>query len=397
MSRPDEGRIHAWLDGELDAAESARVEMLVREDPEWGAAAANARGFIAASARIVGALDHVPPHVIPKPAPSPTNVTPLGAARTSHSASRGAPWWAMRAAALLAIVVGTAVVVRRTPEGTGVGNVRDQAKTTMAGEPTSTVAEPTAAATPQAIASPAGEQKKDKGGAGQPPEALAAPASVAANEIDGQLRRTLGDAPQKLSVRNAPAAAPAPLVASALRDRLDERRTAFADSAGTTAAMGRVQAEQTSSDLKKDAAPALKANVAGLSSVVTTGMASGAGANLGANASTRTTAAFSSSADVSDPVTAKLLEACYLEPPGSGTTSILHRVSRIDDTTALTGASLGSRSEVSAARARQAPAAIAASASAAAARLKVRGDTLFVASTATATRIALKVNCQPPE
>ncbi len=102
MQHPDEGLIHAWLDGELDAAEAARVEGLVASDPAWGAAAAEARGLIAASSRIVGNLDHVPANVIPaRPAP----------------VRRGAPKWVWRAAAVLALMAGSAVVLERgTPE-----------------------------------------------------------------------------------------------------------------------------------------------------------------------------------------------------------------------------------------------------------------------------------------
>ena len=96
MPHPDEGLIHAWLDGELDPAEAARVEALVASDAEWAAAAAEARGLIAASARIVGTLDRVPANVIPK-AP---------AARQT-----GRPWvW--RAAAVLAVMAGSAVVLK---------------------------------------------------------------------------------------------------------------------------------------------------------------------------------------------------------------------------------------------------------------------------------------------
>lgn len=64
--RPDEALIHAWLDGELGAEEAARVERLVAEDAEWGAAAAEARGLVAASTRILGALDVVAGDVIPR-------------------------------------------------------------------------------------------------------------------------------------------------------------------------------------------------------------------------------------------------------------------------------------------------------------------------------------------
>lgn len=97
MSHPDEGLIHAWLDGELDAAEAARVAALVETDAEWAAAAAEARGLIAASARIVGALDHVPANVVPKATPA-------------KPASRR---WAWRAAAVLALMAGSAVVLER--------------------------------------------------------------------------------------------------------------------------------------------------------------------------------------------------------------------------------------------------------------------------------------------
>lgn len=99
MPRPDEGMIHAWLDGELDAAEAARVERLVAEDAEWAAAAAEARGLIAASSRIVSALDVVPAGVVP------------AGVKAGGSRPRSAvrPW--MRMAAGVVLVVGTASVV----------------------------------------------------------------------------------------------------------------------------------------------------------------------------------------------------------------------------------------------------------------------------------------------
>src|SRR3990172_4769402 len=104
MPHPDEGLIHAWLDGELDAAESARIEALVRSDPEWAAAAAEARGLAAASARIIAALDDVGGTSRPGEATAPAGMAPR----------RRRPWWMMRAAALLVVVAGTAIVLRRT-------------------------------------------------------------------------------------------------------------------------------------------------------------------------------------------------------------------------------------------------------------------------------------------
>jgi hypothetical protein len=102
MPHPDEGLIHAWLDGELDAAEAARVEALVASDPAWAAAAADARGLIAASARIVGSLDRVPANVIPAAPPAPAR------------APRRNPRWMLRAAAAVVLIGGSAVVLNRS-------------------------------------------------------------------------------------------------------------------------------------------------------------------------------------------------------------------------------------------------------------------------------------------
>ena len=60
MQHLDEGTIHAWLDGELSADEAARAEAHVAACATCGDAVAEARGFIAASSRILTALDNVP-------------------------------------------------------------------------------------------------------------------------------------------------------------------------------------------------------------------------------------------------------------------------------------------------------------------------------------------------
>jgi len=101
MSRPDEGLIHQWLDGECTPEESARLERLVATDAEWAAAVAEARGLIAASSRILGALDAVP------------HAKPAGGKAAPAVARRGfrvAPW--MGVAAGLVLVAGTAYVLR---------------------------------------------------------------------------------------------------------------------------------------------------------------------------------------------------------------------------------------------------------------------------------------------
>src|SRR5215208_4805595 len=98
MQHPDEGTIHAWIDGELSADEAAALEGHLAECHECSALVAEARGLVAASSRIVSALDIVPGDVIPKATP------------------RRRPWYAstqLRAAAALVVVAGASLVVMR--------------------------------------------------------------------------------------------------------------------------------------------------------------------------------------------------------------------------------------------------------------------------------------------
>jgi anti-sigma factor RsiW len=96
MQHLDEGTIHSWLDGALSAEEAARVEAHVVECPQCATAVAEARGFIAASSRILTALDHVPGGVVPAALP----------VRWYNRAA----WRA--AAAVLVVAVGSLVVIR---------------------------------------------------------------------------------------------------------------------------------------------------------------------------------------------------------------------------------------------------------------------------------------------
>ena len=70
MQHLDEGTIHSWLDGALSADEAARAEAHAKECQQCAAAVAEARGFIAASSRILTALDNAPRGVIPAAAPA---------------------------------------------------------------------------------------------------------------------------------------------------------------------------------------------------------------------------------------------------------------------------------------------------------------------------------------
>jgi len=102
MPHPDEGLIHAWLDGQLPPDEAARVERLVATDPAWAEAVAEARGLVAASSRILAALDHVPAGVIPQ--------------GTASRPARRLPWWTKAAAAVVLVVGGSVVVMQRAPD-----------------------------------------------------------------------------------------------------------------------------------------------------------------------------------------------------------------------------------------------------------------------------------------
>ena len=96
MQHLDEGTIHSWLDGALGPEEAARVDAHVKECPQCAAAVAEARGFIAASSRILTALDNAPRGVIPAAAPK-RRIDPLV--------------WRI-AAALLVVAGGTLIVVQ---------------------------------------------------------------------------------------------------------------------------------------------------------------------------------------------------------------------------------------------------------------------------------------------
>jgi hypothetical protein len=99
MQHPDEGTIHAWLDGALSDEEAAAIELHVSECEECASSVAEARGLIAASSRIVSALDVVPRGVIPAAKP------------------RRAVWYTntqLRAAAAVIIVAGASLLLVRT-------------------------------------------------------------------------------------------------------------------------------------------------------------------------------------------------------------------------------------------------------------------------------------------
>lgn len=107
----DEGTIHAWLDGELPAAEAAALEAHVAACATCAAAVAEARGLVAASSRILGALDDVPAGVTPAIVKAAT----AGTARARQRVWRYPQFAA--AAAVVILLAGSAVVYRQSGVG----------------------------------------------------------------------------------------------------------------------------------------------------------------------------------------------------------------------------------------------------------------------------------------
>lgn len=89
MNDIDEGTIHAWLDGAVDATQSREIESHVAQCATCSAAVAEARGLVAGASRILNALDDVPAGVTPKRASAPRRQW------------RAAPWVTGIAAALM--------------------------------------------------------------------------------------------------------------------------------------------------------------------------------------------------------------------------------------------------------------------------------------------------------
>lgn len=110
MQHPDEGTIHAWLDDELSADKGDELMAHVSDCPECAALVAEARGLVAASTRILTALDDVPGEVIPA---MPTDSLAPAIRRRWYDRTD------LRAAAAVLFVAGASlVVVRSTRDST---------------------------------------------------------------------------------------------------------------------------------------------------------------------------------------------------------------------------------------------------------------------------------------
>lgn len=192
MSRPDEGLIHTYLDGECTPDEAARIEALIASDPEWAAAVAEARGLVAASSRILSALDATPGGVLPagNRASGAVTSTVAGGAAAVRSGDR--PRFRLkawhRAAAVLVLVVGTSYAVNVARNGdlvdTPATNTQPAAKASEAGLQTEAAdASPPDAAAASAISPGETNRVSRAASSGAPAGAAPATATTAGSAV----------------------------------------------------------------------------------------------------------------------------------------------------------------------------------------------------------------------
>ncbi|MEO7102263.1 MAG: zf-HC2 domain-containing protein [Gemmatimonadaceae bacterium] len=165
-SHVDEGTMHAWLDGALSLDEARTVESHVANCAQCSAAAAEARGLIAASTRILSALDDVSANIIP-------------VAKDSSRAAALAPRrrWNARMygpiAAVALFAVGATLFLRRTPTLVPTSAQRQKVATVSVAPPVAKENLPVATAPQSPVAAPRSE-----------PVAHAAPTPLAAAAIE---------------------------------------------------------------------------------------------------------------------------------------------------------------------------------------------------------------------
>jgi hypothetical protein len=142
----DEGVVHAWLDGQLSGPDAARIEAHIAACAACAEMVAEARGFMAASSRILTGLDGVPARVVPQ------------------SRTRTRVWQVRAAAAVLIVALGAAAVLSdargrldQIRQDTGVPRqpVAASPAPALAKAADSEAATPAAAPSPSPAASPA--------------------------------------------------------------------------------------------------------------------------------------------------------------------------------------------------------------------------------------------------
>nr|MDQ6887847.1 zf-HC2 domain-containing protein [Gemmatimonadota bacterium] len=230
MQHPDEGTLHGWLDGALDAGEAARVEAHVASCAVCSSAVADARGFIAASSRILSALDDVPAGAIP-PARA-TVAAPSAAAASVRPLPRSLlarmPY-ARAAAAVVFLAAGTFAITRLVgPEAERAGRLTTAIPVVISPAP------PAAAVVSPAVAPPAAAPAAVQSGSLSPGRK----AAVARPETLGAPLSTLTDAAKPAAALSVPA--DSPRVASAVSP---SAAIGNAGSAGSAASAPRIAAQ----------------------------------------------------------------------------------------------------------------------------------------------------------
>ena len=121
-AHPTDGTIHTWIDGELDAAESARLAAHMGECAECSARVAEARGLVAGASRVVGMLD-ASPALLVRPESQPI-AQPIA---NTMASPRGSMWRTLRVtparaaiAAVLIVAVGIALTRQNVAVDAGV-------------------------------------------------------------------------------------------------------------------------------------------------------------------------------------------------------------------------------------------------------------------------------------
>ena len=132
MQHPDEGTIHAWLDGAVPETEARAIEAHVTTCAQCAGAVAEARGLMAASSRILSALDGVPGGVVPASSANPATHTAPSVPATTHAGRRRFGVYARIAATLAFATAGGITLAHVGDQGVRAGDVRDAASTAAA-------------------------------------------------------------------------------------------------------------------------------------------------------------------------------------------------------------------------------------------------------------------------
>jgi len=254
MNHLDEGTIHAWLDGAVDATQSRDIEAHIATCDACSAAVAEARGLVAASSRILSALDDVPAGVIPKKALPPTRQAPVRQWRAAR--------WVTGIAAALMLAVGVTTWNREAVQS-------EMTSMSPAGALTSSTPPAAEAQAPVVVPAPvvgaaAGSAVEAQRGKRAPVVANVPASPAPAPPVEPQ--RKSAESEQTLAARQ-------------LRDEQQSRRAAE-PTVADAATDSRTDAEKR--DLSRSAAAprpsAMRAPTLRLETVVTTGAGAGASA-----------------------------------------------------------------------------------------------------------------------